>query len=64
MILSNSQSIVMRDCLDTCFELIKLIKFSSKHEAMLKKRLEVAVLRYIRCVKQDGQFVQIPSPLF
>ncbi len=29
------QSTVMRDCLDTSFELIKLIKFSPKREAML-----------------------------
>ncbi len=29
------QSTVMRDCLDTFFELIKLIKFSPKREAML-----------------------------
>ena len=27
----------MRDCLDTCFELVKLIKFSPKREAMLRK---------------------------
>ena len=25
----------MRDCLDTCYEVIKLIKFSPKHNAML-----------------------------
>ena len=27
----------MRDCLDTCFELVKLIKFSPKREAMLRE---------------------------
>lgn len=26
---------IMRDCLDTCYELVKLIKFSPKREAML-----------------------------
>lgn len=30
------QSAAMRDCLDTCYELIKLIKFSPKREAMLR----------------------------
>lgn len=29
------QSSIMRDCLDTCFEVVKLIKFSPKREAML-----------------------------
>ena len=29
------QSPAMKDCLDTCFELVKLIKFSPKQEAML-----------------------------
>ena len=29
------QSSVMRDCLDTCYELVKLIKFSLKRDAML-----------------------------
>ena len=28
-------SMAMKDCLDTCFEIIKLIKFSPKREAML-----------------------------
>ena len=27
----------MRDCIDTCFELVKLIKFSPKREAMLRE---------------------------
>ncbi len=30
------QSPAMKDCLDTCFELVKLIKFSPKREAMLR----------------------------
>ena len=30
------QSFAMRDCLDTCYELVKLIKFSPKREAMLR----------------------------
>ena len=30
-------SAAMKDCLDTCFELVKLIKFSPKREAMLSK---------------------------
>lgn len=30
----------MRDCLDTCFELVKLIKFSPKREAMLRELKE------------------------
>ena len=29
-------SMAMKDCLDTCFEIIKLIKFSPKREAMLR----------------------------
>lgn len=29
------QSIIMKDCLDTCYELVKLIKFSPKCDAML-----------------------------
>lgn len=29
------QSIIMKDCLDTCYELVKLIKFSPKRDAML-----------------------------
>ena len=48
-----------RDCLDTSFEFIKIIKFLPS-----VNRLEVTVLRYVRCVLEDGQFVQIPSPLF
>ena len=31
------RSLAMKDCLDTCFELVKLIKFSPKREAMLRK---------------------------
>lgn len=30
------QSPMMKDCLDTCYELVKLIKFSPKREAMLR----------------------------
>ena len=30
----------MKDCLDTCWELVKLIKFSPKREAMLHKLKE------------------------
>ena len=30
------QSTLMRDCLDTCYEVVKLIKFSPKREAMLR----------------------------
>ena len=30
----------MKDCLDTCFELVKLIKFSPKREAMLRELKE------------------------
>lgn len=29
------QSSVMKDCFDTCFKLVKLVKFSPKKEAML-----------------------------
>ena len=29
------QSSIMKDCLDTCFELVKLVKFSPKREALL-----------------------------
>ena len=29
------KSIIMKDCLDTCYELVKLIKFSPKREAIL-----------------------------
>ena len=32
----------MKDCLDTCTELVKLIKFSPKREAMLRKLKEEA----------------------
>ena len=38
------RSSVMRDCLDTCYELVKLIKFSRKYDAMLtrlKEEIEV-----------------------
>ena len=31
------RSTSMKDCLDTCFELIKLIKFSPKQETLLNK---------------------------
>ena len=34
------QSPAMKDCLDTCFELVKLIKFSPKREAMLRELKE------------------------
>ena len=34
------QSSTMGDCLDTCFELVKLIKFSPKREAMLHELKE------------------------
>ena len=34
------QSPVMKDCLDTCFEVVKLIKFSPKREAMLRELKE------------------------
>jgi len=32
--------VMLRDCLDTCYELIKLIKWSPKRDAMLKKLKE------------------------
>ena len=32
---------IMRDCLDTCYEIIKLIKFSPKRNAMLNSIKEV-----------------------
>lgn len=35
------QSLAMKDCLDTCFELVKLIKFSPKREAMLHELEEI-----------------------
>ena len=38
--IKNSQA--MKDCLDTCTELVKLIKFSPKREAMLRKLKEEA----------------------
>ena len=31
------RSAVLKDCLDTCYELVKLIKFSPKREAMLRE---------------------------
>ena len=34
------RSLAMKDCLDTCFELVKLIKFSPKREAMLREMKE------------------------
>ena len=34
------RSSVMRDCLDTCYELVKLIKFSPKRDAMLTRLKE------------------------
>ena len=34
------RSSAMKDCLDTCWELVKLIKFSPKREAMLSKLKE------------------------
>jgi len=34
------QSPAMKDCLDTCFKLVKLIKFSPKREAMLRELKE------------------------
>lgn len=34
------QSQVMKDCLDTCYELVKLVKFSPKREAMLRELKE------------------------
>lgn len=34
------QSSIMRDCLDTCYELVKLIKFSPKRDAMLTRLKE------------------------
>jgi len=34
------KSPAMKDCLDTCIELVKLIKFSPKREALLRKLKE------------------------
>ena len=34
------QSHIMKDCLDTCYEFVKLIKFSPKREAMLQQLKE------------------------
>ena len=34
------RSSIMRDCLDTCYELVKLIKFSPKRDAMLTRLKE------------------------
>ncbi len=34
------KSVIMRDCLDTCYELVKLIKFSPKRDAMLTRLKE------------------------
>ena len=34
------QSLVIKDCLDTCYEVVKLIKFSPKREAMLHYQKE------------------------
>ena len=34
------QSHIMKDCLDTCYEVVKLIKFSPKREAMLRQLKE------------------------
>ena len=39
------RSSALKDCLDTCFELVKLIKFSPKREAMLSKIKEEIVIR-------------------
>ena len=40
MIDTMKKSTVMRDCLDTCYELVKLIKYSPKREAMLCQQKE------------------------
>ena len=54
---------IMRDCLDTCFELIKLIKFSTKREAILnlilKNSLELSLVAFVPCVQPDGRCVPI-----
>ena len=34
------QSLAVKDCLDTCFEVVKLIKFSPKREALLRELKE------------------------
>ena len=46
----------MKDCLDTCFELVKHIKFSPKREAILTRIKEVNHPQYEQYVPQGGQF--------
>ena len=55
------QSAAMRDCWDTCYELVKLVKFSPKREAMLcdlKKKVTLILPAYTLYVQQDGLFEQ------
>ena len=40
LVILLKQSSVMKDCLDTCYEVVKLIKFSPKREAMLHDQKE------------------------
>ena len=60
------RSIIMKDCLDTCYELVKLIKFSPKRDAMLIRLKEEigsdAPYRFAPYVPPDGQFVPNPLP--
>lgn len=61
------QLVTMKDCLDTCTEVIKLIKFSPKCEAMLqayKDEVGVKLLEYALFVQQDGLSVQKVLPVF
>jgi len=37
---TTKKCVMLRDCLDTCYELMKLIKWSLKRDAMLKKLKE------------------------
>lgn len=57
----------MKDCLDTSFELVKLIKFSPKRETMLhelKEELAVMLLVCAPCAQQGGLFVQSLWPAY
>ena len=54
---------ILRDILDTVFEITKLLKFSPKHDASFTKlKQEIQeLLDSIHCVQHVGQFMLLPS---
>ena len=56
------QCIIMKDCLDTSFELVKLIKYSPKRDAMLSHLKEEFRTQSVPFVLHIRQFVLNPSP--